>query len=143
MASGLSMDLLKLGQKPQLKSRKAEGETAAVTNEAKILVTASAAAAIKDELAKRDTTTPASGFRVGVKAGGCSGLSYTMAYEDHPRADDKVVEVDGAKVFCDPKSHVYLAGTELDFVRTLMKTGFEFRNPQQKSACGCGESFTI
>jgi iron-sulfur cluster assembly protein len=138
--TGLSLDLLKLGAKPKAAVAKAT-EAAAV--ESRITVTASAAAAIKDELAKRPTTTEASGFRVGVKAGGCSGLSYTMQFEDHPRPEDKVIVKDGAKVYCDPKSHVYLAGTELDFVRTLMKTGFEFKNPQQKSACGCGESFTI
>ncbi|MFM2153820.1 MAG: hypothetical protein RL199_2255 [Pseudomonadota bacterium] len=142
MATGLSLDLLKLGQKPKVSVAR-PAEDAASAREARIAVTSSAAAAILAELQKRSSTTPVSGFRVGVKAGGCSGLSYTMAYEDQPRDDDKVVEKDGVKVYCDPKSHVYLAGTELDFVRTLMKTGFEFRNPQQKSACGCGDSFTI
>ena len=142
MATGLSLDLLKLGQKPKVAVAR-PAEDAASNREARIAVTSSAAAAIHAELQKRSSTTPVSGFRVGVKAGGCSGLSYTMAYEDQPRDDDKVVEKDGVKVYCDPKSHVYLAGTELDFVRTLMKTGFEFRNPQQKSACGCGDSFTI
>lgn len=142
MASALSMDLLKLGGKP--KAAAAPRPAAEATSrEGKILVTAAAAEAIKAELAKRSTTTPQSGFRVGVKAGGCSGLSYTMQWEDSPRPEDRVIERDGAKVYCDPKSHVYLAGTELDYVRTLMKTGFEFRNPQQKSACGCGESFSI
>jgi len=140
MATGLSLDLLKLGAKPKVAVHKA-GDTTG--GEARISVTASAAEAILAELSRRPSTTEGSGFRVGVKAGGCSGLSYTMAFEDHPRPDDKVVLKDGARVFCDPKSHVYLAGTELDYVRSLMKTGFEFRNPQQKSACGCGDSFTI
>jgi len=138
----LSMDLLKLGAKPKPPAApKPANEDA--SSAGKIGVTASAAAAILAELAKRPTTTPESGFRVGVKAGGCSGLSYTMTFEDHPHPEDKIIVKDGAKVFCDPKSHVFLAGTELDFVKTLMKTGFEFRNPGQKSACGCGESFTI
>ena len=141
MATGLSMDLLKLGAKP--KPPLAPKAVEPASKEAKIGVTASAAAAILAELAKRPTTTPLSGFRVGVKAGGCSGLSYTMAFEDQPHPEDKIIEKEGAKVFCDPKSHVFLAGTELDYVKTLMKTGFEFKNPQQKSACGCGESFTI
>lgn len=141
MGSGLSLDLLKLGVKP--KAPVAPVAAAADAREAKVQVTAAAAAAIREELARRPTTTAASGFRVGVKAGGCSGLAYTMSFEDHPRPDDKVAEKDGARVYCDPKSHVYLLGTELDFVRTLMKAGFELRNPQQKSSCGCGESFTI
>jgi iron-sulfur cluster assembly protein len=142
MATGLSMDLLKLGAKPKISVSKTQADPA-TSKEAKIAVTAAAAAAIKAELAKRDTTTPESGFRVGVKAGGCSGLSYIMQFEDSPHAEDKVVEKDGIRVFCDPKSHVFLAGTELDYIRTLMKTGYEIKNPNQKSACGCGESFTI
>lgn len=141
MATGLSLDLLKLGAKPKVSVPRPAPDASA--RESRIGVSASAAKAIVDELARRPTTSPESGFRVGVKAGGCSGLSYTMGYEDHPRADDKVAVRDGARVYCDPKSHVFLAGTELDFVRTLMKTGFEFKNPQQKAACGCGESFTI
>jgi iron-sulfur cluster assembly protein len=141
MATGLSMDLLKLGAKPKAAPPKPSANLG--STESRIAVTPAAAAAIREELAKRPTTGPQSGFRVGVKAGGCSGLSYTMQWEDHPRPDDRVSVKDGARVYCDPKSHVFLAGTELDYVRTLMKTGFEFRNPQQKSACGCGESFAI
>ena len=137
--SGLSANLLGLGGKPKVAVKKAEETSTA----AKVGVTEAAAKAILVELGKRATTTPESGFRLGVKAGGCSGLAYIMEFEDHPRADDKVVEAFGAKVFIDPQSHVFLAGTELDYIRTLMKTGFEIRNPQQKSACGCGESFTI
>lgn len=141
MATALSLDLLKIGAKPKVNVARAP--TTDTGNEAKILVTASAAQAIKDELAKRDTTTAQSGLRVGVKAGGCSGLSYIIQFEDHPRADDLVVVRDGARVFCDPKSHAFLANTELEYVRTLMKKGFEFRNPNQKSSCGCGDSFQI
>lgn len=141
MAAGLSLDLLKLGAKPKVAVAR---PTAAVASpEAQITVTASAAQAIHEQLAKRDTTTEKSGLRVGVKAGGCSGLSYIIQFEDEPRPEDKVVVKDGARVFCDPKSHAFLAHTELDYVRTLMKTGFEFRNPNQKSACGCGDSFQI
>ncbi len=141
MATGLSMDLLKLSVKPRAPAPKPVSE--ATSNQSKIIVSASAAQAIKAELARRPTTHAKSGFRVGVKAGGCSGLSYTMQWEDSPRPDDKIAEKDGALVYCDPKSHVFLAGTELDYVRTLMKTGFEFKNPQLKSTCGCGESFAI
>jgi iron-sulfur cluster assembly protein len=140
MATGLSMDLLKLSVKPRAAPKPV---VEAPSNESKVIVSAKAAAHIKDELARRPTTHGKSGFRVGVKAGGCSGLSYTMQWEDNPRPEDKVAEKDGALVYCDPKSHVFLAGTELDYVQTLMKTGFEFKNPQQKSSCGCGESFAI
>lgn len=141
MSAGLSLDLLKIGAKPKVTVAKPV-ETAA-SPEAQISVTASAAQAIKEQLAKRETTTAKSGLRVGVKAGGCSGLSYIIQFEDDPRDDDKIVVKDDARVFCDPKSHAFLAHTELDYVRTLMKTGFEFRNPNQKSACGCGDSFQI
>lgn len=141
MATGLNLDLLKLGAKPKAAAHKPAEDRASTV--AKVAVTPAAAAAIKAELTRRETTNEKSGLRLGVKAGGCSGLSYVMQFEDEPRADDKIAELDGARVYVDPKSHVYLAGTELDFLQTLMKRGFEVKNPQQKSACGCGESFTI
>lgn len=141
MATALSLDLLKIGAKPKVNV--SQPKTADTGNEAQIIVTASAAQAIKEELARRETTTEKSGLRVGVKAGGCSGLSYIIQFEDDPRPDDKIVVKDGARVFCDPKSHAFLANTELEYVRTLMKKGFEFRNPNQKSSCGCGDSFQI
>lgn len=109
----------------------------------RVVVTRSAAAAILDQLSRRPNNTPRSGLRIGVKAGGCSGLSYIVQFEDAPRPEDEIIEVDGAKVYVDPKSLAFLAGTEFDYVKTLMKQGFEFRNPQQKSSCGCGESFTV
>ena len=83
--AGLSMDLLKLGMKP--KAAAAKPASAASSTESKILVTAAAAEAIKAELARRPTTNANSGLRVGVKAGGCSGLSYVMQFEDDPRPD--------------------------------------------------------
>src|SRR4051812_42716282 len=94
MSTGLNLDLLKLGGKPKAASHKPAEDRASST--AKIAVTASAAAAIKVELAKRETTNAKSGLRLSVKAGGCSGLSYVMAFEDEPRDDDKLVERDGA-----------------------------------------------
>ena len=83
------------------------------------------------------------GLRVGVKGGGCSGMSYVIEYCDTPRAKDQVFEVDGAKVYVDPKSLIYLNGTTFDFVDTFQQRGFKFVNPQVKSECGCGESFTV
>ena len=86
---------------------------------------------------------PGGGLRVGVKGGGCSGLSYFLDWADGPSKIDRVIEVDGARVFVDPKSAMFLSGTIIDYQQTLMQTGFVFRNPNVKSACGCGESFTI
>ena len=87
--------------------------------------------------------TPEGGLRLGVKGGGCSGLSYFVDWAATPSKLDQVIERDGARVFVDPKSAVFLQGTTVDWQQTLMQTGFVFRNPNVKSACGCGESFTI
>jgi len=87
--------------------------------------------------------TPAGGLRLGVKGGGCSGLSYFVDWASAPAKLDQVIERDGARVFVDPKSAVFLAGTTVDWQQTLMQSGFVFRNPNVKSACGCGESFTV
>lgn len=86
---------------------------------------------------------PAGGLRVGVRGGGCSGLSYSLDWADGPARMDKTIERDGAKVFVDPKSAIFLMGTIIDYQQTLMQTGFVFKNPNVKAACGCGESFTI
>jgi len=83
------------------------------------------------------------GLRVGVKGGGCSGLSYFLDWSDGPARHDQIIERDGARVFVDPKSALFLQGTVLDWQSSLMQTGFVFRNPNVKSACGCGESFTV
>jgi iron-sulfur cluster assembly protein len=85
---------------------------------------------------------PEGGMRVGVKAGGCSGMSYTFSFEAAPRERDTVVDGShGAKIFIDPKSLVYLEGTILDYDTSLLSKGFVFKNPQAKTTCGCGISF--
>ena len=108
-----------------------------------IHVTPGAAKQIKAQLARRSQTNAQSGVRVGVKGGGCSGMSYVIEYCDQPRPQDKLCEVDGAKVYVDLKSLIYLNGTTFDFVDTFQQKGFKFVNPQVKSECGCGESFSV
>ena len=83
------------------------------------------------------------GVRVGVTTTGCSGLAYLIEFVDELNADDEIFEQDGVSVIIDKKSLVYLDGTEVDFVREGLNEGFEFKNPNQKGECGCGESFTV
>ena len=85
----------------------------------------------------------AQGIRIGVKKGGCAGMEYTIDLVREPQASDDVVEVGGAKVFVNPQATLFLLGTEMDFEATKLRTGFVFRNPNQTSACGCGESVEI
>ena len=87
---------------------------------------------------------PQGGLRIGIKAGGCSGLSYMFAWEAEPRAGDHVFDgPEGSKVFVDPKSFRFLEGTTLDYDTSLVSKGFIFSNPHAKSSCGCGVSFTV
>ncbi len=87
---------------------------------------------------------PAGGLRIGIKAGGCSGLSYTFAWEAAPRDGDYVFEgPEGSKVFIDPKSFRFIDGTTLDYDTSLVSKGFLFNNPNAKSSCGCGTSFSV
>jgi iron-sulfur cluster assembly protein len=81
-------------------------------------------------------------LRMGVKGGGCSGLSYSLEFDSELGPHDKKFEVDGVTVVCDAKSYLYLNGTTLDYVTQGLQGGFTFINPQAKSSCGCGTSFT-
>lgn len=83
------------------------------------------------------------GLRVGVRGGGCSGLSYLIEFSPEPDEGDFVWELKGVKLFVDPKSYLYLVGSELDYVDSLQETGFKFVNPNVKKECGCGESFVV
>lgn len=85
---------------------------------------------------------PAIGLRLGIKGGGCSGLSYMLDFTPE-REGDTVVPIDGFKVFLDRKSTIYLAGTELDYQGGLQGKGFVFKNPMASNTCGCGESFSL
>jgi iron-sulfur cluster assembly protein len=82
-------------------------------------------------------------LRVGVKGGGCSGFSYTLGFDDQISEVDQVNEINGIRVVCDPKSFLYLSGTQVDFEESLMGRGFRFGNPNADKTCGCGESFSV
>jgi len=83
------------------------------------------------------------GIRVGVKSGGCSGLNYVLDIVEGKEAHDRVFAFDGLQIFCDPKSYLYLNGTEIGFESKLTGGGFTFNNPNAKRSCGCGTSFAV
>jgi iron-sulfur cluster assembly protein len=85
----------------------------------------------------------AKGVRVGIKKGGCAGMEYTVDLVREAEPRDDVVDIEGAKVFVNPEATLFLLGTEMDFEETKLRTGFVFRNPNQTSACGCGESVEL
>lgn len=104
-----------------------------------INISEQAAREIERQRIKRGT--PEAAIRVGIRGGGCTGFSYMFEWDDtEPRSTDKVFHDHGVKLYVDPKSFVYLRGTELDFVTSMMGHGFKFNNPNAKGSCGCGES---
>jgi iron-sulfur cluster assembly protein len=100
-----------------------------------------AASRIKEIVAKADK--PIAGVRVGVKNGGCAGMAYTMQYAEGVEAGDEVVEDKGVRLFIDPKAVLFLLGTEMDYKIDKLSAQFVFNNPNQTSACGCGESVAL
>mgnify|MGYP001270326482 FL=1 len=105
-----------------------------------ISMTARAAERVRDIVASREN---AHGIRLGVKKGGCAGMEYTVDLVTEPNARDDHIERDGAHVYIAPEAAIFLLGTEMDFEVTTLRTGFTFRNPNQSSACGCGESVEL
>jgi iron-sulfur cluster assembly protein len=86
---------------------------------------------------------PTAGIRIGVRTKGCSGLSYTLEFADKQEPMDEVIEAHGIKLLVDPKASLFLIGTEMDYEEEKLKSGFVFRNPNEKGRCGCGESFHV
>lgn len=104
-------------------------------------LTDAAAARIKDLMAKADP--PIAALRVGVKNGGCAGMSYTMDYAEKIDPSDEVIEDKGVRILIEPKAVLFLLGTEMDYRVDQLSSQFVFNNPNQTSACGCGESVSL
>ena len=98
-----------------------------------------AASRIKEIMSKADNS--AIGVRVGVKSGGCAGMSYVMEYAKEVKKNEEVIEDKGVKVFIDPNAIMYLLGTEMDYKKEKFSSQFVFKNPNETERCGCGESF--
>ena len=100
-----------------------------------------AANRIKEIMSKADNSTI--GVRVGVKSGGCAGMSYIMEYAKEAKKNEEIIEEKGVKVFIDPNAIMYLLGTEMDYKTDKFSSEFVFKNPNETERCGCGESFKV
>ncbi|HYB10734.1 MAG TPA: iron-sulfur cluster assembly accessory protein [Alphaproteobacteria bacterium] len=107
------------------------------------LITLTEAAAERAKALMAKAGQPAKGLRIGVRTRGCSGLSYFMEYADAPKRFEDVIESRGVKIFIDPSSVMFLLGTQMDYVEDKLQSGFVFKNPNETSRCGCGESFSV
>mgnify|MGYP001495551501 FL=1 len=104
-------------------------------------LTEAAAGRVKHLMETR--TEPATGLRIGIRTGGCSGMAYSMEFADDKEPLDEVVEEKGVTLFVDSKALMFLVGTEMDYIEDKLQSGFVFNNPNEKGRCGCGESFHI
>jgi len=117
-------------------------QAGAPKKELAIEVSPAAVEAIRVQIQTRGV--PETALRVGIRGGGCSGFSYVIEFHDGPpRPRDRVFDYGDVRVVVDPKSLIYLNGSTLDWEKTLMKQGFKFVNPNEKTSCGCGHSFTV
>lgn len=107
-----------------------------------ITVTPNAADEVQKFMEEQGAATTA-GLRVAVLPGGCSGFQYGLNIEDEPQEDDEILDANGIRLFVDPFSGQYLEGVEIDYVTTMMGSGFTFNNPNASGGCGCGSSFTV
>ena len=110
-------------------------------NQTLLQLTSQAITRAKELLAKNGK--PDYGIRVGVRGGGCSGLSYFIDLENEEKNGDRILDFDGLMVFVDLKSQLFLTGTQIDWSESLMERGFNFKNPNAQRSCSCGESFTV
>lgn len=108
-----------------------------------ISLTPTAVTTVQQFIQEQVEDGPEAGLRVAVLPGGCSGFQYGLNIEDAPADDDEILEMEGVRVFVDPFSAQYLEGVEIDYVTTMMGSGFTFRNPNSSGGCGCGSSFTV
>ncbi len=107
------------------------------------MISLSEGAAVKVIELIKDRPSPTEGLRVGVRGGGCSGFTYFLEFAESPNQGDRELDSHGVKLYVDPKSYLYLMGTQVDFVDGLGGSGFKFTNPNARRTCGCGESFSI
>jgi len=109
----------------------------------KQIITLSDNAAQRIKQIMANTKDPSIGVRIGVKSGGCAGMSYVMEYAKSSKSNDEVIEDKGVKVLIDPSAVMYLLGTEMDYKKEELSSTFVFKNPNETERCGCGESFKI
>ena len=107
-----------------------------------LILTPTAVQKVQDFIQEQGASVEA-GLRVAVLPGGCSGFQYGLNIEDAPEADDEILDKNGVRIFVDPFSAQYLDGVEIDYVSSMMGSGFSFRNPNASGGCGCGSSFTV
>ena len=107
------------------------------------MITLTDAAVARVKMLIQTSDDPVLGLRVGISTKGCSGMSYVFEYAKEKQPYEEEIDTKGVKVFIDPMATMYLVGAEMDYVEDKLKSGFVFSNPNEKSRCGCGESFSV